>query len=72
MDVRDVFWGISSFICNKELLLAVFIWAQGALPNRKTACMPRTHRSRLAAAEVEVQEMQVAIIDSLTVILFSF
>lgn len=56
MDVKDIFWGISSFICNKELLLAVFIWAKGALPNRKTAGMPTTHGSRLAAAEEEVQE----------------
>lgn len=24
MDVGDIFWGIGSFICNKELLLDVF------------------------------------------------
>lgn len=54
MDVKDIFWGISSFICNKELLLAAFCWAKGALPNRKTAGLPRSRGSRLAATEEEV------------------
>lgn len=56
MDVGDIFWGIGSFICNKELLLDVFAGQRVLSPNRKTAGLPRSRGSRLAATEEEVQE----------------